>query len=361
MRNQKVVSLALVVLILTLLGCAKPAAKDGKGAKAIPKGSAFRILIVMDTIDDWSSGVRDGFIQRLDAILATSGSKASYEVLDTKLDPAEAASIKDRIEKEKPGLVCEINYPSGFADSQIALKLKGAEYRFVSENAVPVETGVVSSWAKPGGNVCGAGVFVQLNSTLKLIRKVDPSITRIFSYSWDAMKDINAWWEKELRRACAEEGFILEEFKAIRSHQEEMSFLKRFSSTSGDTAVMGCISAYVNDDGSPVNPVPTILKYIQESMKTPFLTYEDSSVQQGALLGACVIWKDLGAQLADLGGRVLSGEDPGSIPWEYPRKHNIVINKMTADRLGIPIPQEVVNAAYRIYTDYQGGFMGKSD
>jgi len=55
----------------------------------------------------------------------------------------------------------------------------------------------------------------------------------------------------------------------------------------------------------------------------------------------------------------LQGENPGDIPWDYPRKYNIILNKKRAEDLGIIIPQEVINASYRIYTDYKGNFIGQ--
>jgi putative ABC transport system substrate-binding protein len=65
--------------------------------------------------------------------------------------------------------------------------------------------------------------------------------------------------------------------------------------------------------------------------------------------------------VAELGMKVIEGQNPGSIPWEYPRKFSIIINKMTADRLGIAIPSEILGAAFRIYTDYKGNYIGQSD
>lgn len=364
MKRRNPATVIFPLIFLALLSCARAPSKGSAAAKALPKGKTFTVFIVMDTVDDWSSGVRDGFAERLDELLAAAGSKAAYEIADTKLDPSTADSIRARIEAGKPDLVCEINYPSGFADSMIASKLKGPDYRFVSMNAVPVQSGAIDSWARPGGNVCGAGVFVQLNSALKLVKRVDPGIKRVFSYSWSEMKDINAWWEPELKRACAEEGLEFAEFRRISSAREEIALLDSFAKGPAGTAIMPCISAYAEEDGTPVNLDEFNAAYhlrLQKTILSPYVSYEDVVIEKGALLGACVIWKDLGTQMADLGARVLSGEDPGSIPWEYPRKFNIVINKKTADRLGISIPPEVMNAAYRIYTDYEGGFMGKAD
>jgi putative ABC transport system substrate-binding protein len=63
--------------------------------------------------------------------------------------------------------------------------------------------------------------------------------------------------------------------------------------------------------------------------------------------------------MAEKGVRIINGENPGDIPWDYPRKYNIIVNLQRAKDLGIEIPQEVISAAYRIYTDYEGNFVGQ--
>jgi|GEM_PF-1384674 putative ABC transport system substrate-binding protein len=356
---------ALLALALLCAACARrqPEATPAPRA-AITRGSAFSVFIVIDSMTPKMAELRDGFQARLDAILLQSGATAAYSHFETKLDPAAADSIRWRIEADKPSLVCVLNSPTGFADSRISSRLRGTEYRFVSENAVALETGIIANRERPGGNICGVGVFVRLSSSLKLLRRVAPRVTKIFSYSWDRVAPLNTWWEAELRAACTSEGFQLLEFRRIRGHQEELALASSFGPEVRDIAFMSCVSPYVNDDGSPLDPnlaAADYREYLSNRTHVPYLSYEDVPIAMGALMGVCVVWKDLGAQMAELAGRVLGGEDPGSIPWEYPRTHNIIINKAKADQLGIQIPQDVLNAAYRVYTDFQGSFMGKAD
>jgi putative ABC transport system substrate-binding protein len=340
---------------------ARSASASVAPSSGIKSGSRHTVYVVMDTVDDWSSQIRDGFIDRLDALLSEKSASAEYRFFDTRLDAATAAGIKAAIESGKPGLCCVINYPSAFADINITQKLRGAEYRFISENSIPIQSKTISSMEKPGGNVSGVGVFLQLNPNLRLIKKTMPEVKRIFSYSWDQMTLLNAWWKDEIERACREEGFILEEFRLIKSIQEEMAILEKFSDGKRDTAILSCVSAYVNDDGSPANANSLLVPYFQGRSRMRFMAYEDGVISMGGLMGACVIWKDIGAQLADKAIRALAGENPGDLPWEYPRMYNIVINKKTADKIGLVLSQDILNASYRIYTDYSGTFMGKGD
>jgi len=68
---------------------------------------------------------------------------------------------------------------------------------------------------------------------------------------------------------------------------------------------------------------------------------------------------DYGIQLAEKGALVLEGKSPGDIPWDYPRIYNIILNLKTAQKIGVKIPQDVIGAAYRVYTDYAGNYVGR--
>jgi len=358
MRKRVLAAFVIFAAALAREGLSVAAAQS----VSVHAGKAYRAIIVIDTLTPKMAELRDGLTGRLADALSAAGATVSFEQHVTGLKPASAAAIAERIRAAKPDVVFTINNPTGFADLNVAARLRGSGIRFVSENAVPLETGVIASRERPGGDVTGVGVFVQLESSLRLLKRVKPDVKRVYSYSWDAVAPLNAWWDGELRKACKAVGFEYAGMDVLKSIQAELARCDVYSADPGG-AVMACISPYVNDDGSLADPAktyPIYAQYLQGRLAVPYLSYEDTTVRIGALMGACVVWKDLGAQMADMGLRILSGEAPGSIPWESPRKFNIVVNKATADRLGIRIPPEILPAAYRVYTDYSGNFLGKA-
>jgi putative ABC transport system substrate-binding protein len=319
----------------------------------------YDIMIIMDTIDDWSSGIRDGFKETLSKSLAESHKKVDYTVIDTELNETKIPGIIEKIKWSRPDLVCTINYPTAFADSMITQKLKDPEYKFVSENCIPIKSGTIKSWKKPGGNITGVGVFIQMNSPLRLMKKINPRYKKLAVYSWDRVPLLNEWLENEFRRACQEENIELLEFRKVAHQEATFEFFEYYNEQGNDIFLSGGISAFVHKDGSPAGGKEEV-DWAIKHLKLPFVVYEETPVKYGSLAGTCVIWYDIGAQLAEKGLRVLNGENPGDIPWDYPRKYNIIINKKRAKDLGITIPQEIINASYRIYTDYNGNFIGQS-
>jgi putative ABC transport system substrate-binding protein len=353
----------ILVLLLTLsLFCSK---KDQETKGVEPEKTAkllkdnYGVMIIMDTIDEWSSGIRDGFKETLSKTLGESNKKVNYTIIDTELNKKKIPGIIERIKSLRPDLICTINYPTAFSDIMITQKLTGPEYKFVSENCVPVKSGTIKSRVKPGGNVTGVGVFSQMNSTIRLMKKLNPKANKLIFFSWDQMKLANEWFKDEVVRASKEEGVRLIIFKTLKHHEEAIKFLSRYAHKGMDYFAMLGISVFVNKKGHFIDVSNTECKWIRDNMKISLTSFDENDIKYGKLAGTCVLWYDIGVQLAEKGIRILKGENPGDIPWDYPREYNIVINKKRAKELGITIPKEIIDVSYRIYTDYKGNFIGQ--
>ncbi len=357
------VKIPLLILVLTLsLFCSKKKEdpKD-KNLKEVPRllKDKYNVMIIMDTSDDWSKGIRDGFKNTLSNALGNSHKMVNYTAIDTELKKSKIPEIIKKIRSLHPDLICTINFPTAFADQNITQKLRDPEYKFVSENCVPIKSGTIKSWKKPGGNVTGVGVFIQMNSTIRLMKKLNPKAKKLIFFSWDQMKLANEWFRGEIIRAAGEEGVRVIKFRTLKYHEEVKAFLSGYAQKGMDYFAMLGISVFVNKKGEFINAGVVESKWIRENMRIGFTSFDENDIKYGKLAGTCVIWYDIGVQLAEKGIRILKGENPGDMPWEYPRKYNIILNKKRAEDLGITIPQEIINASYRIYTDYKGNYIGQ--
>jgi len=347
-------------LLTACLLCALCISTAGSAVFALDK-KEYRILIAFDTVLPFSEGIIDGFRTTMDARLALSGAKAAYRVFDTKLDPATIPGIMDAINTTKPDLICTVNYPTVFADNMITKKLAGTNYRIVSSNPIPVQSGVIPDWQKPGGNVTGVGVFLKFNPQIKLMKMINPKVKKLAFVSWDAVGPLNEWFELEVRRACVEEGIEFVEFRRVRNIEDEVAFYEEYDKKNRDYFVMNGISAWVHKDGSPSDSGRIFSETIKNMKKLQIIVYDENAVKLGSTGGACVVWYDIGAQLAEKGVRILDGTAPGDLPWEYPRKYNIMLNQKAAKDRGLVFPQSLIGAAYRVYTDYEGNFLGSKN
>jgi putative ABC transport system substrate-binding protein len=320
----------------------------------------YKVYIVSDSTRIWAMDTQAGFKESLDRQLAAQGAKAVYTVFETKTDPAKAPDIVKAIQDDKPDLVLACNTPNGFTDSQITAKLTDPVYKFVSLDPIPVEIGLVKNWAHPGGNVTGVGVFLQFTSTIKLAQKINPKLKKVAFVTWDAMGKVNDWFESEMKQAALDTGVELVEFRRVANNEEELAFYQDYVPKAADTFVMPGISPYVRKDGSPMDPQRDWYSFVQKQLgKLLFVSYDDSTVANGLVAATAVVWTDIGAQLAEKAMKILQGTSPGDLPWEYPRKYNLIFNLQAAKDRGIAIPPALISSAYRVYTDYKGSFAGQ--
>jgi putative ABC transport system substrate-binding protein len=197
---------------------------------------------------------------------------------------------------------------------------------------------------------------------IKLAKAVNPQAKKLVFFSWDAMKQINEWFKGEIEAACRAEKVELADFKLLPSIEDELQYLAGVEKLGREHFVIGGISAWVHRDGTYADLMIEEGDFIRTKNKRfPIYGYDEASIRAGYLGGTCIVWYDIGAQLGEKGFRVLKGEDPGSIPWDYPRKFNLMFNLKAAERIGMKIPQNLLGAAYRIYTDYDGNFIGKKN
>ncbi len=79
--------------------------------------------------------------------------------------------------------------------------------------------------------------------------------------------------------------------------------------------------------------------------KLPFMGLSPAFVKAGALLALAVDYREVGAQCGALASRILSGENPASLPVSTPQKAVLYLNLKTAEILGLKIPAERLKGA----------------
>jgi putative ABC transport system substrate-binding protein len=81
----------------------------------------------------------------------------------------------------------------------------------------------------------------------------------------------------------------------------------------------------------------------------PLLGISESNVRQGSLYALVFEPAGLGRQLGEMAAAVLNGAGAGSIAQAAPRTYNLYLNMATARKMGIPVPDELVRRAKKVY------------
>ena len=198
----------------------------------------------------------------------------------------------------------------------------------------PVASGLVTSLAKPGGNVTGLSIQAAdlASKRLEILREVIPSLRKlaVMTNAGNAQPMLEAKETQEAARALGLEVLPLE----IRRAED---IAPAFQALKAD-------ALYVAIDQLVVANRARILTFAL-SARLPVITSIRDFVKDGALMSYGPSYPDLFRHSADFVDKILRGMKPNDIPVEQPTKFELVINLTTAKALGLTIPASILSLA----------------
>ncbi len=201
----------------------------------------------------------------------------------------------------------------------------------------PVLSGVVSSLARPGGNVTGlSAVVVEVSGKrLELIREVAPGVSRVAAlFNMSNPNDALQWKETETAAPTLRVQLQLLDVR------KPGDFAGAF-----DAAVKGRAGAlFVGLDALTwANHRPIV--ELAAKHRLPAIYGGREFVNAGGLIAYGVSYPHLYRRAASYVDKILKGAKPADLPIEQPTKFELVINIKTAKALGLTIPQSLLGRA----------------
>jgi putative tryptophan/tyrosine transport system substrate-binding protein len=199
--------------------------------------------------------------------------------------------------------------------------------------ADPLGTGLVSTLARPGGNVTGLSVeATDLGSKrLELLRDLVPSLRRLA-----IMANIgNSASVLEMREVQSAAGTLSLEVKTLDIRQAEDIALA-FDEVKGHAdALYVCIDTILF-----ANRIRIITLALAARLPTMFTTRE--AVKAGGLMTYGPSFPELFRRAGDYVDKILHGAKPEDLPVEQPTKFDLVVNLTTAKALGLTVPETLL-------------------
>ena len=204
-----------------------------------------------------------------------------------------------------------------------------------------VERGWVQSLAHPGGNVTG---IVNLGpdlgpKRLQLLKQALPKVTRVgllvtplFGGGAREMKMIEQL-AKDLRIAVVS--------TPVNQQADELDAAFAALTKGRIEALLIAHSWYF------LSVRKQILEFASQ-LRIPVVAHRSEMTDSGALMSYSSIFSEQVRRAAHLVDKILKGEKPADIPVELPTRFELVINRRTANALGIRIPGEIMLQAARV-------------
>jgi putative tryptophan/tyrosine transport system substrate-binding protein len=201
----------------------------------------------------------------------------------------------------------------------------------------PVETGLVASLNRPGGNVTGATFLsVELGAKrLELLRDLVPKITSI-ALLVNPNNPNAAPQTKDMQAATTALGLQLNILSA-GSHGDFDNAFATLAQQRTDALVVSADPFFISHRDQ--------LVALAVRHSVPAIYYAREFAAAGGLISYASSFADSFRQAATYVGRILRGERPADLPVMQPTKFELVINLKTAKALGIAVPPTLLALA----------------
>jgi putative ABC transport system substrate-binding protein len=198
----------------------------------------------------------------------------------------------------------------------------------------PLDTGVVASLARPGGNVTGFSAFVTelAGKRVELMKEVVPSVSRVGFFNNMSNPVIPPQWEET--RKAARSLAVQAELLDVQSKED----IPRVFETAAQKRVDGLL---VGVDALTQQHRALIAR-LAERQRLPTIYASREYVEAGGLMSYGVSYPDLYRRTAGMVDKIFKGARPGDLPVEQPTKFELVINGKSAKAISLNVPPIVL-------------------
>jgi putative ABC transport system substrate-binding protein len=244
--------------------------------------------------------------------------------------------LAEELVRLKVDLIVSINTPASLAAKR-ASATTPIVFARVSD---PVRTGLVASFAHPGGNITGFTNFSDELSgkRLALIREIIPSASRL-AVLWNTGNPGIELSVREMERAGTKLG--------IELHLHGMKGAQDLTPALEGVARERDGALFVFDDVLLTTDKTQILTWAAKA-RLPVISQYAELAEAGGLMAYGPNVTDIYRNAANYVDRILRGAKPGELPVEQPTKLELVLNLKCAKTLGLKVPDSIRLRADRV-------------
>jgi putative ABC transport system substrate-binding protein len=255
-----------------------------------------------------------------------------YRFADNQLDrlPALAADLVRR----RVAMIVTGSPPPAFA-AKAATKTIPIVFGVAED---PVRMGLVTSLARPGGNLTGINFFSTelVGKRLELLRELLPRAVRVAVFVNPANASITESTLRDLEPAARAMGLQIQVLNADTSREIDAVFAN-LGGERPDALFVGT--------GPFFNARRVQLAQWAARLAVPATYSSRLAAEAGGLMSYGTSRTDSYRQMGVIAGRVLKGAKPADMPVVQSTKFELVINAQTARMLGLAVPASLLSRA----------------
>ena len=226
---------------------------------------------------------------------------------------------------------------AGNSPAALAAKQATRTTPIVMVAADPVGLGLVASLSRPGGNVTGLSFFNEaiIAKRLEFLKEFVPGLVRVAVLRNPIVEVHPIFWQ-ETEVAARKLGVALQPLDVRGPEDFEAAFA---AATRGNAQAL-----FAFDDPLTIAHRPRITGLAASSRLPAMYGYREFP-DDGGLMSYGPNFVDLFRRAATYVDKILKGAKPADLPVEQPTKFELVINRKTANALGLTVPPTLLAQA----------------
>ena len=204
----------------------------------------------------------------------------------------------------------------------------------------PVGDGLVSSLARPGGNITGLSLMTPDldGKRLELLKEVFPKVARV-AFLWDVGSVRGNRPLTDMEAAAKALGLKLQSLPVRSLDDFESAFAR--AKRDGVQALITSPNTLI------ITQQRQVLDFAAKN-RLPAMYPTSEFVEAGGLMSYAPNYADLWRRAANYVNNILKGAKPSDLPVEQPTKFELVINLKTAKQIGLTISPNVLARADKV-------------
>jgi putative ABC transport system substrate-binding protein len=299
------------------------------------KQKVYKIGITQIATHPALDGLREGFKESLAAEGYVADKNVTYIEQNAEGDMATNSTIAQTLVSQKVDMVLGISTPSTMAVVETA---KGTDIVILFGAVTdPVAAGIIENLEKPGGNITGINDMGPIDKHVDLIKEFMPDV-----------KTIGTVYNAGEPNSVVQIDILKKKASAMGLNVVEATVSTTADVQAAAESLVGKVDTiYIVTDNTAVSAFDAIVG-ICEANKIPLFAADPSSVETGAIASIGPSYKGMGEDIGKIAARIFKGEKPGDIPSTGGSKFETVVNPKAAERMGITVPQAVLDRADKV-------------
>jgi putative ABC transport system substrate-binding protein len=282
---------------------------------------------------------REGIIQGLADKGYVDGENVAIDYQNSEGDMSLVASIAQQFVTDKVDIIISIATPN----SQAAISAAEGTGIPVVFTAVtdPVGSEMVSNWeSHPDENVTGVSDMIVVSDDVDLIVNILPGFKKLGTL-YNAGESNSVFLVEKLNETCDAKGIEVVE-KTVSTSADVLSAAQ---------SLVGQVDAiWVGTDNTVVTAFEALVGVCEEN-DIPLFAADEDSIVRGAIAAYSFDYYDIGYQTGEMVAKILAGTPASEIPVEKGKIISLSVNTAASERMGITLPQAIIDKAATIYEE----------